>query len=101
MDDILKSHNEQKRLVKIVKGLERILEAGGFSLKAWVWSGQSGRSGFEKTNQEASSPIPEKIVLLPNQLGEEDDKALGIGYLAEEDMFFQKEKKAEDGAGSP
>ncbi len=26
--------------------------------------------------------------MLPNQLGEEDDKALGIGYLAEEDMLY-------------
>ncbi len=88
VDDILTSHNEQKRLIEIAKGLEGILEAGGFSLKEWVWSGQSGRSGSKKTSQKASSPIHEKIVMLPNQLGEEDDKALGIGYLAEEDMLY-------------
>lgn len=88
VDDILTSQNDQKRLVEIVKGIEEILEAGGFSLKEWVWSGQSGRSGSEKTNKEFSSLIPEKTVVLPNQLGEGDDKALGIGYLAEEDRMY-------------
>lgn len=88
VDDILTSQNDRKRLVEIVKGIEEILEAGGFSLKEWVWSGQSGRSGSEKTNQEFSSLIPETTVVLPNQLVEGDDKALGIGYLAEEDRLY-------------
>lgn len=50
LDDILTSHNDQKKLVEIVKGLEEILKVGGFSLKAWVWSGQSGRSGSGRIN---------------------------------------------------
>lgn len=39
VDDFLTSHNDQKRLVRTAKGLEEILEAGGSSLKAWIWSG--------------------------------------------------------------
>lgn len=83
------SHNDRERLVEIVKGREN-LEAGRFSLKAWVWSDQSGRSESEKTNKETStsSLIPEKIVVLPNQLDEEDDKALGTGYLAEKYRLY-------------
>lgn len=88
VDDILTSHNEQSRLVKIVKSIEEILEAGGFSLKAWVWSGQSGRFGSEKATGESPSLIPEKHIVLPNQLNEEDDKALGTGYLAGEDKLY-------------
>lgn len=45
VDDILTSHNDLKMLEKITKGMEKILRAGGFSLKLWVLSGQSGRSG--------------------------------------------------------
>ncbi|XP_052429387.1 uncharacterized protein LOC127970733 [Carassius gibelio] len=100
VDDILTSENDQKSLVEIVKGIEEIPEAGGFSLKEWVWSDQSGRSGSEKTNKEFSSLIPGKNVVLPNQLGEGDDKALGVGYLAEEyrmyimtSVNFSKRKK--------
>ncbi|XP_048035062.1 uncharacterized protein LOC125260633 [Megalobrama amblycephala] len=84
VDDILTSHNDQRKLVEIVKGIEEILKAGGFSLKAWVWSGQSGRSGSERVNKA----FPEKTIILPNQLGEGDDKALGVGYLAEEDRLY-------------
>ena len=44
VDDILTSHNDLRTLEKITKGVEKILKAGGFSLKPWVLSGQSGRS---------------------------------------------------------
>lgn len=33
VDDILTSHNDQKKLDKITKGFEEILRAGGFLLK--------------------------------------------------------------------
>ncbi|KAI4905882.1 hypothetical protein NFI96_001271 [Prochilodus magdalenae] len=56
MDDILVSHNDMNRLVDITKEIEGILEAGGFSLKPWVWSGQSGRQeGREQTKKAVGS----------------------------------------------
>ncbi|KAG1961312.1 hypothetical protein F2P79_005478 [Pimephales promelas] len=87
VDDILTSQNDRKRLAEIMKGIEEILEAGGFTLKEWVWSGRSGRFGFEKTSK-VSSLTPERTVTLPNQLVEGDEKALGIGYLPEEDRLY-------------
>jgi len=87
VDDILTSQDDRKKLAEIVKGIEEILEAGGFALKEWVWSGRSGRFGSEKTSK-VSSLTPERIVTLPNQLVEGDEKALGIGYLPEEDRLY-------------
>lgn len=78
VDDLLTSHIDPQRLDKILKGAEKILNVGGFYLKPWVRSGQSGRRG-----EVAPKPV---TLMLPNQLGEEDNKALGVGYLVQEDM---------------
>ncbi|KAL0165741.1 hypothetical protein M9458_037585, partial [Cirrhinus mrigala] len=80
VDDLLTSHNDPHRLDKIQDGVEKILKAGGFYLKPWVRSGQSGR-------RDGAEPIPLTLTL-PNQLREEDNKALGVGYLVQEDKLF-------------
>ncbi|GAA6082858.1 uncharacterized protein LOC108181458 [Tachysurus ichikawai] len=85
VDDILTSHNDQDRLSEIINGLEEILAAGGFAFKPWVRSGQSGRQG---AGVQTCSPEPSvsqgKTIVLPNQIRDEDNKALGTGYLVEE-----------------
>lgn len=43
VDDILTSHNDPERMNDITYRVEEILNAGGFSLKPWIRSGQSGR----------------------------------------------------------
>ncbi|CAI5678593.1 unnamed protein product [Oreochromis niloticus] len=43
VDDILTSHNDMNQLEVITENTGRILKAGGFELKPWVLSGQSGR----------------------------------------------------------
>ena len=80
VDDILVSHNDPLELSEILQGVEAILETGGFHLKPWVRSGQSGRQGVVPTK-------PETIVL-PNQLRDGDNKALGVGYHVGEDKLF-------------
>lgn len=81
VDDILTSHNDLKTLEEITKGVEKILKAGGFSLKPWVLAGYSGRpeemSG--SLNNETTLSIP-KTLVLPNQMRDEESKALGVGY---------------------
>ncbi len=78
VDDLLTSHNDPHCLNEILRGVEYILKAGGFYLKPWVRSGQSGR-------RDESKPV---TLTLPNQLREEDNKALGVGYLVQEDELF-------------
>ena len=67
-------------LDKILEGVEKILKAGGFYLKPWVRSGQRRRRDGPE-----SKPV---TLMLPNQLREEDNKALGVGYLVQEDKLF-------------
>lgn len=89
VDDILTSHNDANRLNKVSKETEEILEAGGFSLKPWVRSGQSGRQESTMTAPTAKTPSGMgKTFILPNQMRDEDNKALGIGYLVEEDRLY-------------
>lgn len=80
VDDLLTSHNDPHCLDKILKGVEEILKTGGFYLKPWVRSGQSGRQDGTESKQFT--------LTLPNQLKEEDNKALGVGYLVQEDKLF-------------
>ncbi|CAI5658447.1 unnamed protein product [Oreochromis niloticus] len=80
VDDILVSHNDPKRLSKILEGVETILKHGGFYLKPWVRSGFSGRQG--------AVPAEPETIMLPNQLRTKDNKALRLGYLVEEDKLF-------------
>ncbi|KAK7918661.1 hypothetical protein WMY93_009945 [Mugilogobius chulae] len=64
-------------------------------MKPWVYSAQSGRKKprDEKTEQP-------KFMILPNQLTEDDNKALGLGYTIDDDKLhvmsavnFSKKKK--------
>ncbi|XP_033975580.1 uncharacterized protein LOC117473794 isoform X2 [Trematomus bernacchii] len=96
VDDILTSHNDFEKLKTITANVEQILKAGGFLLKPWVFSGQSGRKGND------NKPMKTKVknMVLPNQMRDEDNKALGLGYLVEEDKIhvmasinFSKRKK--------
>lgn len=85
VDDLLTSHNDLNRLDQITAGVEKVLKAGGFFLKPWVRSGQSGRKGTEADvlNQEQGNTL-----ILPNQMREGDNKALGIGYQVDEDQLY-------------
>ncbi len=83
VDDILTSHNDLRQLQSIVGNIELILRAGGFHLKPWIFSGQSGRG--ESENKPFGEK--EKILVLPNQMRDDDNKALGLGYSMEEDML--------------
>lgn len=92
VDDILTSHNSLESLIKITQGVEEILNAGGFFLKPWVWSGQSGRqeeTGDIKSEETTlQSESQRKTIILPNQMRDEDNKALGVGYMTEEDQLY-------------
>ncbi|KAJ8285934.1 hypothetical protein GJAV_G00032640 [Gymnothorax javanicus] len=83
VDDLLTSHDNLDQLKVITENVEQILKAGGFELKPWVFSGQSRREFAGKQEQVA---IP-KTVILPNQLKEEDNKVLGLGYSLEDDKL--------------
>ena len=87
-NDLLTSHNNLKLQDKITGGVEEILKAGGFLLKPWVRSGQSGRG--TPTEVRSSGEVVEKgqTLILPNQMRDEDNKALGIGYQVEEDKLY-------------
>lgn len=88
VDDILTSHNDIKTLEKITNGVEKILEAGSFSLKPWVLTGQSGRLGTaaNSSNSETNLSAP-KTLVLPNQMRDEESKALGVGYEPDTDKL--------------
>ncbi|XP_047245689.1 uncharacterized protein LOC124882978 [Girardinichthys multiradiatus] len=87
VDDILTSDNNPELLQNHIKKVEEILQAGGFFLKPWILSGQSGRQNTS-LEKDISSPNKGKVFILPNQLKEEDNKALGVGYLVEEDKLY-------------
>lgn len=80
VDDLLTSHDSLDQLKVITGNVEQILRAGGFELKPWVFSGQS-KSGKQE------QVVTPKTVILPNQLREEDNKALGLGYTLEDDKL--------------
>ncbi|XP_068507449.1 uncharacterized protein [Syngnathus scovelli] len=83
VDDILTSHGNLRQLKVITENVEQILRAGGFELKPWVFSGQNRKESSEKQEQVATP----RTVILPNQLKEEDNKALGLGYTLEDDKL--------------
>jgi len=88
VDDILTSHDDIKTLEKITKGVEEILKAGGFSLKPWIFSGQSGRSGASANSSNCGKAMSApKTLVLPNQMLDEESKALGVGYEPETDKL--------------
>ena len=87
VDDILTSHNDLKTLEKITTGVEKILQAGGFSLKPWTLSGQSGRSGTAASSDDKPTTTGPRTLVLPNQMLDEESKALGVGYEPETDKL--------------
>ena len=87
VDDILTSHNDLQTLIKMTKGVEEILKAGGFSLKPCVLTGQSGRSEKPTDPNNVGSTEP-KTLILPNQMRDEENKALGVGYEPESDKLL-------------
>ncbi|KAJ8367396.1 hypothetical protein AAFF_G00320230 [Aldrovandia affinis] len=89
VDDILTSHDDLEMLDTITSGVEEILSAGGFSLKPWVRSGQGGRRKDDAGTCGGERPeATPKTLVLPNQLKDEDNKALGIGYLVDSDQLY-------------
>lgn len=84
MDDLFTSQNDLNRHDKITANVEEILKAGGFFIKPWVRSGQSGRQGME----EGLTKKQGKTLILQNQMRDEDNKALGIGYQVDKDKLF-------------
>ncbi|XP_039503109.1 uncharacterized protein LOC120459751 [Pimephales promelas] len=84
VDDILTSHNDLEKLNETTKKVEEILKAGGFFLKPWVRSGQSGR----QTSTSVHPASSDGVFILPNQIREGDNKALGVGYLVEPDKLY-------------
>ncbi|XP_039513360.1 uncharacterized protein LOC120468822 [Pimephales promelas] len=85
VDDILTSHNDRKQLDKITEGVEEILRAGGFFLKHWIRSEESWKPG---DGESVEATEEDRILKLPNQLRDKDNKALGVGYLAEKDTLY-------------
>ncbi|KAJ8405599.1 hypothetical protein AAFF_G00315790 [Aldrovandia affinis] len=73
----------------ITSGVEEILSTGGFSLKPWVRSGQGGRRKDDASTCGGERPeATPKTLVLPNQLKDEANKALGIGYLVDSDQLY-------------
>lgn len=72
----------------MTKGVKEILKAGRFSLKPWIFSGQSGRSeAAANSSNSKSAPSAPKTLVLPNQMLDEENKALGVGYEPEHDKL--------------
>ncbi|CAI5644747.1 unnamed protein product [Oreochromis niloticus] len=85
VDDILTSHNDLDHLRRLTANIEHILRAGGFYMKPWVYSSQSGR---EESKKELPRSEP-KTMILPNQLMDDDNKALGLGYTINDDKLHK------------
>ncbi|XP_060762681.1 uncharacterized protein LOC132872105 [Neoarius graeffei] len=81
VDDILTSHNNLDHLKCLTSNIEQILQAGGFFMNPWIYSDQSGRS------KSRGEKIESNTMILPNQLTEEDNKALGLGYTVDDDKL--------------
>ena len=82
VDDILTSHNDLDTLRSITTNVEKMLNAGGFYLKPWVVSGQVK----EPEHPESSEPLI-RTKVLPNQMTDNENKALGLGYVLEDDTL--------------
>ena len=82
VDDIMTSHNDKEKLTEITTGVSNLLKGGNFHVKAWVVSGQKGET---TSTTDTKQPAKPKTILLPNQMQEEENKALGMGYDVESD----------------
>ncbi|KAK9521449.1 hypothetical protein VZT92_021254 [Zoarces viviparus] len=96
VDDILTSHNDLDQRKNIPANVKQIQEARGFKIKPRVFSGQSRRIGRKDKLERTKT----KTMVLPNQMSNDENKALGLGNIVEEDklqlMFginFSKRKK--------
>ncbi|KAL2086430.1 hypothetical protein ACEWY4_017489 [Coilia grayii] len=87
VDDILTSHNNLRTLERITKGVEEILKAGGFFLKPWVLSCQSGRSEATEVPSEDTATAQPTMLVLPNQMHDGENKVLGVSYEPETDQL--------------
>lgn len=72
VDDILTSCNDPEKLDVNTKRVEKVLKAGGFFLKPWVRSGQSGRQKAREALGKYGDVTQNKTVILPNQMRDED-----------------------------
>lgn len=86
VDDILTSHDDLDALLETTKRVEEILEAGSFSLKSWILAGQSGRSK-EPSNSNTYKSVEPEMLIFPNQIQDEENKALGLGYEPDSDKL--------------
>lgn len=72
-----------------------ILRGGGFELKPWVFSRQSEeKKDDHETRKSKSEPM-----ILPNQIKQNENKALGLGYGVEKDelhIMTTKRKRRSD-----
>lgn len=87
VNDKLTSQNDLRALIELTRGVEKILKAGGFSLKPWVLTGQNGKSEELDSFSNGRSIHP-KGLILPNQIRDEENKALGLGYEPESDKLY-------------
>ena len=72
---IVKPNISQKN--DAIKEIEYVARKGGFKFKPWVRSGEN--------------VSPQEIQLnLPNAIGADEEKALGIGWDVRNDLFFVK-----------
>lgn len=83
VDDILTSHNDLDTLHSITANVEKILNAGGFYLKPWVINGQVKEAECTKGGESLS-----RTMVLPNQMSDEENKALGLGYVLDDDTLY-------------
>ncbi|KAJ8392122.1 hypothetical protein AAFF_G00079280 [Aldrovandia affinis] len=84
----------------ITSGVVEILSTGGFSLKPWVRSGQGGRRKDDARTCGGERPeATPKTLVLPNQLKDEDNKALGIGYLVDSDQLYVMTRAFQEAGG--
>lgn len=84
VEDIQTSYDDLRQLKQITAKVEGIPEAGGFHMKPWVYSGQSGRSELRKQRRTASEMEATQVMALLNQLSEQSNKALGLLQKEEE-----------------
>ena len=81
---------EERRVLEKDSYVDDILRAGGFLVKPWVRSGHSGRpeAAAKVLTSRVEGMEKKKTSILPNQMRDEDNKAVGIGYKVEDDKLY-------------
>lgn len=85
--------NDLKTPDESTKRVKKILNTSGFFLKPWVWSDQSGRQEHVPQELGISS---NGVIILPNQIQEENNKVLEVGYPVAPNYPHQLLKKGEE-----